>query len=180
MPDALVVGDAVAELVQPLDRVLHRVQGTVRGARKDAWQVGPETGPVLAGQPDLRPDSPAYAAQLRLISPRIVATASDSVGTDAVRGIRVLAVGAAPRAARPAPQTPAVPGATEVSVKTREVAARGYHEALACAWVVNDRAVWGMTTDYGGNEFAVGTWSRHDSLRARGRGPSRANEVHAH
>ncbi|MEU9121070.1 hypothetical protein AB0C96_14640 [Streptomyces sp. NPDC048506] len=24
------------------------------------------------------------------------------------------------------------------------------------------------TTDYGGNDFAVGTWSRHDSQRAQG------------
>ncbi|MEV8105785.1 DciA family protein [Streptomyces sp. NPDC088135] len=46
------------------------------------------------GQLDLRPDSPAYATQLRLISSRIVAAASDAVGTQAVRTVRVLAVGA--------------------------------------------------------------------------------------
>ncbi|MGW2109083.1 DciA family protein [Streptomyces sp. NPDC001948] len=90
----------------------------------------PETG-----QLDLRPDSPAYATQLRLISPRIVAAANDSVGTNAVHGIRVLNVGAAPapalRTERPSPQTPATPGATEAPVKTRETASRGYHEALA-------------------------------------------------
>jgi predicted nucleic acid-binding Zn ribbon protein len=45
----------------------------------------PETG-----QLDLRPDSPAYATQLRLITARIVATANTSVGTDAVRTVRVL------------------------------------------------------------------------------------------
>ncbi|WP_322888036.1 DciA family protein [Streptomyces solincola] len=33
------------------------------------------------GQLDLRPDSPAYATQLRLISSRIVAAANDAVGT---------------------------------------------------------------------------------------------------
>lgn len=59
----------------------------------------PETG-----QLDLRPDSPAYATQLRLISARIVAAANESAGTDAVRSVRVLAVGATP-APRPAPQT---------------------------------------------------------------------------
>ncbi|WP_308010518.1 DciA family protein [Streptomyces olivaceus] len=45
----------------------------------------PETG-----QLDLRPDSPAYATQLRLITAQIVATANSTVGTDAVRTVRVL------------------------------------------------------------------------------------------
>nr|WP_301128655.1 hypothetical protein [Streptomyces cacaoi] len=39
---------------------------------------------------DLRPDSPAYATQLRLITARIVAAANDAAGTDAVRPMRVL------------------------------------------------------------------------------------------
>ncbi|MEQ6027924.1 DciA family protein [Streptomyces salinarius] len=51
----------------------------------------PETG-----QLDLRPGSPAYTTQLRLISARIVAAANEPAGTDAVRTVRVLAVGAAP------------------------------------------------------------------------------------
>lgn len=50
VPDALVVSDAVAELVQPLDRVLHRGQGTVGGVREGAREVGPQAGLVLAGQ----------------------------------------------------------------------------------------------------------------------------------
>ncbi|MFF5338491.1 DciA family protein [Streptomyces sp. NPDC013181] len=48
----------------------------------------PETG-----QLDLRPDSPAYATQLRLITARIVAMANSTVGTDAVRMVRVLPPG---------------------------------------------------------------------------------------
>lgn len=81
-----------------------------------------------SGQLDLRPDSPAYATQLRLISARIVATVNSSVGTDAVRTIRVLAVCAAP-AARTAEPAPAA--APEAPVKTRETASPGYREALA-------------------------------------------------
>nr|WP_206311375.1 hypothetical protein [Streptomyces sp. SAT1] len=43
----------------------------------------PETGQI-----DLRPDFPAYAAQLRLITTRITATANTTVGTDAMRTVR--------------------------------------------------------------------------------------------
>ncbi|MGW2896736.1 DciA family protein [Streptomyces sp. NPDC001212] len=56
----------------------------------------PETG-----QLNLRPDSPAYATQLRLIAARIVATVNSAVGTDAVRTVRLLPVGAAPAARTP-------------------------------------------------------------------------------
>ncbi|WP_243762152.1 DciA family protein [Streptomyces sp. Tu 3180] len=82
-----------------------------------------------SGQLDLRPDSPAYATQLRLISARIIATANQAVGTDVVRTIRVLAAGAAPepRRTEPAPQTAAAP---QAPVKTRETACEGYHQAL--------------------------------------------------
>lgn len=83
-----------------------------------------------SGQLDLRPDSPAYATQLRLISARITATANSTVGTDAVRTIRVLPAGRAapePRTAQSAP-TAAAP---ETPVKTRETASLGYRQALA-------------------------------------------------
>ncbi|MGW8954676.1 DciA family protein [Streptomyces sp. NPDC055709] len=50
-----------------------------------------------SGQLDLRPDSPAYATQLRLISARIITAANDHVGAGAVRTVRVLPVGALPR-----------------------------------------------------------------------------------
>ncbi|WP_052229641.1 DciA family protein [Streptomyces sp. CT34] len=49
-----------------------------------------------SGQLDLRPDSPAYGTQLRLLNARVVAATNDAAGTQAVRGIRVLAAGAAP------------------------------------------------------------------------------------
>ncbi|WP_343239763.1 DciA family protein [Streptomyces sp. SID9913] len=83
----------------------------------------PETG-----QLDLRPDSPAYATQLRLITARIVATANNTVGTDAVRTVRVLPPGAAP-APRTAPA--AAPDAPQAPVKTREMGSPGFHQALA-------------------------------------------------
>ncbi|MEU3855051.1 DciA family protein [Streptomyces sp. NPDC029554] len=81
-----------------------------------------------SGQLDLRPDSPAYATQLRLITARIIAAANQEVGTDAVRTVRVLAVGAAPRAAEPAPQSADQP---QTPVKTRDTASPGYRKALA-------------------------------------------------
>lgn len=82
-----------------------------------------------SGQLDLRPDSPAYATQLRLITARIVATANSVVGIDAVRAVRVLAAGAAPRPrmTEPAAQTAAAP---QAPVKNREMACQGYHQAL--------------------------------------------------
>ncbi|BDT39643.1 DciA family protein [Streptomyces yaizuensis] len=86
----------------------------------------PETG-----QLDLRPDSPAYATQLRLITARIVATANSTVGTDAVRTVRVLPPGAAP-ASRTASEAPAAaPDASQAPVKTREMGSAGFHQALA-------------------------------------------------
>ncbi|MEU7384146.1 MULTISPECIES: DciA family protein [unclassified Streptomyces] len=83
------------------------------------------------GQLDLRPDSPAYATQLRLISARIVAAANESARTDAVRSVRVLAVGAAPRTDRPASQAPAASDVSKAPVKTREMTSPGFHQALA-------------------------------------------------
>ncbi|MFM9812825.1 DciA family protein [Streptomyces scabiei] len=82
----------------------------------------PETG-----QLDLRPDSPAYATQLRLISAKIIATANQTVGTDIVRGVRVLAVGAAPA---PRVTEPVPAAATQTPVKTRDMASPGYQQAL--------------------------------------------------
>lgn len=83
------------------------------------------------GQLDLRPDSPAYATQLRLINSRIVAAANDAVGAQAVRTIRVLAAGAtapAPRETAAASRTAAAP---EAAVKTRQEASPGFHQVLA-------------------------------------------------
>ncbi|MFE2383161.1 DciA family protein [Streptomyces misionensis] len=82
------------------------------------------------GQLDLRADSPAYATQLRLISSRIVTTANDAVGTQAVRTVHVLAVGAVAPAPREAAATPAA-AAPETPVTTRDMAPPGFHRALA-------------------------------------------------
>ncbi|MFE0489186.1 DciA family protein [Streptomyces griseoaurantiacus] len=86
----------------------------------------PETG-----QLDLRPDSSAYATQLRLITARIVATANKAAGTDAVRTVRVLPPGAAP-APPTAPKAPAAaPDGVQAPVRTREMGSPGFHQALA-------------------------------------------------
>lgn len=89
----------------------------------------PETG-----QLDLRPDSPAYATQMRLVTARIVAEANGAVGADAVRTVRLLPVGGVPTP-RTAPQAPApaaaAPNAVPVRVKTREMASQAFHRALA-------------------------------------------------
>ncbi|WP_234334654.1 DciA family protein [Streptomyces sp. NRRL B-1347] len=83
------------------------------------------------GQLDLRPASPAYATQLRLITARIVAAVNEAVGTDVVRAVRVLPVGAA-AVSRTAPGAPALPpDALQAPVKTREMASPGFHRALA-------------------------------------------------
>ncbi|MGZ0200546.1 DciA family protein [Streptomyces sp. RM1] len=80
-------------------------------------------------QLDLRPDSPAYATQLRLNTARIITAANHTVGTDAVHTIRVLPAGAAPtsRATQPAPADAAALKAPE----PRRPAPEGYHQAIA-------------------------------------------------
>ncbi|MCD9146079.1 DciA family protein [Streptomyces albireticuli] len=82
------------------------------------------------GQLDLRPDSPACATQLRLITARIVTAANNAAGTDTVRTVRILhpESSPAPRLASPRPAAAAAP---EALVKTREMASPGFHEALA-------------------------------------------------
>ncbi|MFI8504544.1 DciA family protein [Streptomyces sp. NPDC085524] len=83
------------------------------------------------GQLNLRPDSPAYATQLRLISSRIVAAANEAVGAQAVRTVHVLPLGAPAPATREAVTAPTVAAAPETPVKTRDMAAPGFHRALA-------------------------------------------------
>ncbi|MGW7315515.1 DciA family protein [Streptomyces sp. NPDC054865] len=86
------------------------------GSVLDQWpDIAPSLSPKLAAhvravafhaeteQLGLRPDSPAYATQLRLISSRIVAAANDAVGAQAVRTVHVLPLGAPAKAARPEP-----------------------------------------------------------------------------
>ncbi|MDV9189767.1 DciA family protein [Streptomyces sp. SR27] len=79
------------------------------------------------GQLDLLPDSPAYATQLRLMTPRIIAAANQRAGAAAVRTIRVRQPGATPA---PAPAAATVPAAAE-PVKTRETASEGFRRTLA-------------------------------------------------
>ncbi|MFF3967882.1 DciA family protein [Streptomyces griseorubiginosus] len=87
-----------------------------------------------SGQLDLCPDSPAYATQLRLITDRIIAAANQEAGTDAVRTVRVLAVGAGPAcAAEPSLQTAVAP---HTPMKTRDTASPGYQQALAAHMAV--------------------------------------------
>ncbi|MFI9311484.1 DciA family protein [Streptomyces triculaminicus] len=85
----------------------------------------PETGRL-----DLRPDSPAYGTQLRLLNARIVAAANAAAGTQAVRSIRVLAAGTVSRE-HTVEAAPAAPATSQAPVKTREMASPGFHQALA-------------------------------------------------
>ncbi|MFD4866908.1 DciA family protein [Streptomyces sp. NPDC058412] len=118
---------------------------TAGGSILDQWpDIAAAVSPHLAahvtaaafhtetGQLDLRPDSPAYATQLRLLNARIVTAANDAAGTHAVRTIRVLAAGqttvAQPRPAAPASSAAALP---KTPVRTRDMAPEGFHRALA-------------------------------------------------
>ncbi|TGB10835.1 DUF721 domain-containing protein [Streptomyces palmae] len=86
----------------------------------------PETG-----QLDLRPDSSAYATQLRLITARIVAAANEAAGTEAVRTVRVLLPGSAPAAQTRREAPAAAPDGAQAPVTTREMGSAGFHQALA-------------------------------------------------
>ncbi|MFC7924911.1 DciA family protein [Streptomyces cinereoruber] len=84
------------------------------------------------GQLDLMPDSPAYATQLRLMTPRIIAAANEASGAAAVRTVRVRQPGTLP--ATPAPATAPTFGKTDEPagpVKTRETASEGFRRVLA-------------------------------------------------
>lgn len=84
------------------------------------------------GQLDLRPDSPAYATQIRLLSTRIINAANEAAATQAVRTIRVLAAGQT-TVPEPRPAVVAQPSAAgpEAAAKTRDMAPAGFHRALA-------------------------------------------------
>ncbi|MGW7398098.1 DciA family protein [Streptomyces cyaneofuscatus] len=83
-----------------------------------------------AGRLDLRPASPAYATQLRLLGGQLCKQINDKLGENLVRSIRVLPVG--PLATTPA-RTATAPGPVTVQqpVRTRDTACDGYKEALA-------------------------------------------------
>ncbi|MEV6549220.1 DciA family protein [Streptomyces sp. NPDC051597] len=83
-----------------------------------------------SGRLDLRPDSPAYGTQLRLLTAQIIAAANQRSGKPVVHEVRVLPASAA---AVPTPEPavavrPAAPSAGPV--KTRESASAGYRRTL--------------------------------------------------
>ncbi|MGI5262476.1 DciA family protein [Streptomyces angustmyceticus] len=87
------------------------------------------------GQLDLRPSSPAYATQLRLITPRIITAANEAAGTTTVRRVRVLPVGAAPTS--PTVQAPASAEPVEPRKPAPVPPSEGFRQALAAhqaAW----------------------------------------------
>jgi hypothetical protein len=118
------------------------------GSLVDRWaDLAPELGGKVApvrfraetGVLELRPASPAYGTQLRLLGQQLVARinaklSEGQTGTAApalVRAIRVL-----PAAAPPVPETAAAAGspapvAEPGPVRTRETASAGYRQALA-------------------------------------------------
>ncbi|MGW1409447.1 DciA family protein [Streptomyces sp. NPDC002403] len=79
---------------------------------------------------ELRPCSPAYAAQLRLLGGQLAKQINDKLGSEVVRAIRPLPVGQIGAASmdRPAANPEA---ATAAPVKTRATASPGYQAALA-------------------------------------------------
>ncbi|GGZ82472.1 DciA family protein [Streptomyces rubiginosohelvolus] len=83
-----------------------------------------------AGRLDLRPASPAYATQLRLLGGQLCKQINDKLGENLVRSIRVLPVG--PVTAKPAPAAAATARpAVERPVNTRDNACDGYKATLA-------------------------------------------------
>ncbi|MFJ2279181.1 DciA family protein [Streptomyces sp. NPDC087866] len=80
---------------------------------------------------ELRPCSPAYAAQLRLLGGQLAKQINDKVGAEVVRAIKPLPVGAVASAPSSRPDTAAAPVASVAPVKTRDTASDGYRAALA-------------------------------------------------
>ncbi|MGW6569715.1 DciA family protein [Streptomyces sp. NPDC054975] len=113
-------------------------QGVRGGSILDRWaELCPQfEGRVQAvafdpdrGRLDLRPGSDAYAAQLRLLGGQLARQINGKLGSDTVRSIRILPVGALPAPAAPAPDTS--PSPESGPVRTRETASDGYHRARA-------------------------------------------------
>jgi hypothetical protein len=83
----------------------------------------------------LRPVSPAYGAQLRLLGQQMVGRINTALGGETVRALRVLPPGAPSRTAEPSVlEPPAKPSiAPPPAARTRVEAGPGYHRALAAA-----------------------------------------------
>ncbi|WP_432089116.1 DciA family protein [Streptomyces sp. bgisy095] len=95
-------------------------------AHTTALAYDPQTG-----QLDLMPDSPAYATQLRLMTPRIIAAANETAGAAAVRTVRVRQPGTLPATPAPAPAAGKTAAEPAGPVKTREMASEGFRRVLA-------------------------------------------------
>lgn len=115
--------------------------GVQGGGLLDRWpelcpqyvgRVEPAHFDPRAGRLDLRPASPAYATQLRLLGGQLCKQINDKLGESIVRSIRVLPVGAVATVPPSAP-TPAAPAVVAASgpAKTRETASAGYRATLA-------------------------------------------------
>ncbi|MEU8740563.1 DUF721 domain-containing protein [Streptomyces halstedii] len=142
---------ARGELREPagLGSVLAAVSGEL------GWQVGVQGGDLLERWPelcpqyvgrvepahydprnrrlDLRPSSPAYATQLRLLGGQLCKQINDKLGQNVVQSVRVLPVGALSSeesSSRPASAAPAAPAAVG-PVRTRDTASAGYKATLA-------------------------------------------------
>ncbi|WP_308191921.1 DciA family protein [Kitasatospora humi] len=114
---------------------------TAGGGVLDQWAaIAPElVGKVTpahydphTGFLDLRPASPAYATQLRLLGRQLIARINGKMGSTVVRDLRVLPPRAIPGTTPAAPETKrAIPAEPDAPVKTRDDASAGYHRALA-------------------------------------------------
>jgi hypothetical protein len=114
--------------------------GVAGGSLLDQWptlcpqyagRVEPASYDPASGRLDLRPSSPAYAAQLRLLGGQLAKQINDKTGRPVVRTIRVLPVGHVPTQQ---PTTPTVPARQPDSpAKTRDTASPGYRAALEAA-----------------------------------------------
>lgn len=86
------------------------------------------------GRLDIRPDSPAYATELRMFGPMLAKQLNTELGRDVVRTIRILRVGTVTPVAATTPDdcfTAVKQSATPV--RTRETASPGYRMALETA-----------------------------------------------
>ncbi|MFJ3505720.1 DciA family protein [Streptomyces sp. NPDC090135] len=83
------------------------------------------------GRLDLRPDSPAYGTQLRLLTARIIDAANQQAGRSVVREVRILPAGAPAPVACSEHAVASRPVTGPVGpVKTRENASAGYRRTL--------------------------------------------------
>ncbi|MEU4077631.1 DUF721 domain-containing protein [Streptomyces venezuelae] len=135
--DPMGLGGALAQLVTERGWETPAAGGSVM----DQWPTiaTPEVADHLravafdkhTGRLDLLPATNAWATQARLTSAQLIRRANAAVGTEAVRQIRVLPVGARTPMEPTAPPPEAAAPAPRGEVRTRESASPGYHRARA-------------------------------------------------